>query len=100
MKTSANSHCCDAMDNHLASGELPLEYSPQFREYGLKYQDGGSSVQILSFCPWCGRKLPASLRDRWFDRLDELGLEPNDANIPANMLTEKWWRNLKREKIG
>jgi hypothetical protein len=26
--------------------------------YGLMIHDGGSSVVEISFCPWCGSKLP------------------------------------------
>jgi hypothetical protein len=26
--------------------------------YGLMVHDGGSSVIEISFCPWCGAKLP------------------------------------------
>jgi hypothetical protein len=54
--------------------------------------DGGSSVPLARFCPWCGTKLPDSLRDRWFDRLDELGLEPEDEAVPKEMMSDQWWR--------
>jgi hypothetical protein len=83
------------MAAHLKSGELPIAYSARFREYGLIYQDGGTSRQLLQYCPWCGSKLPASLRDRWFERLEELGLEPNDPEIPVEMKTDAWWRKTR-----
>jgi len=28
--------------------------------YGLYVHDGGSSVIAISFCPWCGQRLPAT----------------------------------------
>jgi hypothetical protein len=63
----------------------------KFREYGISYLDGGSSCQLICFCPWCGHKLPDSLRDEWFDMLDEKGLEPDSENIPKEFLTEAWY---------
>jgi hypothetical protein len=72
-------------------GEQPLVvYVPKFREYGLPYPDS-ESYQLINFCPWCGARLPASLRDEWFDRLSELGLEPEDPGVPAQMRTDEWW---------
>lgn len=85
-------HCCERMETHLAHADLPLVYSDKFREYGIRYMDDSVSVQSMSFCPWCGAKLPASLRTVWFDELDRLGLEPED-DIPAEMKTGRWWRN-------
>lgn len=35
--------CPDALVIHLESGT-----------YGLPYHDGGSSVNVINFCPWCG----------------------------------------------
>lgn len=66
-------------------------YVPKFREYGLPVNDGGPSFLGIEFCPFCGQQLPAGLRDEWFERLDALGLEPGDEEIPASMLTDEWW---------
>lgn len=85
-------HCCDAMVGHLANQDLPLAYSPRFREYGLRILDGGSAIQLIGFCPWCGRRLPDPLREEWFERLEQLSLEPGDSRIPEEMKTDAWWR--------
>jgi hypothetical protein len=75
-----------------ARGDEPLViYVEQFREYGLPYPDS-ESFQEIRFCPWDGAELPTSLRDEWFRRLDELGLEPEDERVPASMRTDQWWR--------
>jgi hypothetical protein len=66
-------------------------YTPKFREYGIPLSDGGSSKLLIDFCPFCGARLPGSTRERWFDTLDELGLEPGDDRIPAAMETDEWW---------
>lgn len=85
-------HCCDAMAGHLAGGDVPIVYSPRFREYGLRIMDGGSSKQLIDFCPWCGRRLPETLREEWFERLARLGIEPHDPRIPEEMKTDAWWQ--------
>ncbi|MGH7134402.1 MAG: DUF6980 family protein [Pirellulales bacterium] len=85
-------HCCDAMAAHLADEDVPIEYTPRLREYGLRILDGGSARQLIEFCPWCGQRLPESLRNEWVERLEVLGLEPNDPRVPEEMKTDAWWR--------
>lgn len=80
------------MPYYLAQGETGLAYNPKFRECGLLVLDGGGSHILIQHCPWCGQCLPESLRDEWFARLDALGLEPGDPNIPPELLTDEWWR--------
>jgi hypothetical protein len=55
--------CCEEMHYHITNGEIGLIYVDKCREYGLEYRDGGTSYQIIRFCPWCGSKLPLSLSD-------------------------------------
>ena len=87
-----DAHCCEAMSSHLAHGSLHIRYWPRYREYGITYNDSGPSIQLIHFCPWCGSKLPGSVRDEYFDALDRRGLEPGDPGIPAEFKTEEWWR--------
>lgn len=74
-------HCCEDMhreaertcDQHpdrFACGDCLIHYSAKFREYGLIVHDGGSSSVNIRFCPWCGRRLPESLRERWFEEME------------------------------
>ena len=91
-------HCCEVMSAHVADEDVPVTYSPRFREYGLKILDGGSAKQLIDFCPWCGRRLPESLRDEWFEQLEHLGLEPEDPEVPDDMKSDAWWR--KRLVLG
>ena len=83
-------YCCSTMERHLAKSEVAVIYTPKLREYGILYRDGGSS-QRIQYCPWCGKKLPSSLRNEWFDKLDKLGLEPEDE-LPAELTSDGWWR--------
>jgi hypothetical protein len=88
--TTKYQHCCEDMTTHIESKELYLNFSPKFREYGIVYADGGTSRQTIHFCPWCGSKLPASLRLEWFEELDRLGLEPDDK-LPEELTSDEWW---------
>ena len=67
-------HCCDEMrqqverecDLHPDRSYCPdalVTYSPRWREYGLIVHDGGSSWVSIRFCPWCGSRLPESVRE-------------------------------------
>ncbi|HJX48173.1 MAG TPA: hypothetical protein VJ375_10015 [Gaiellaceae bacterium] len=44
--------CADALVGHW----------PNYREYGLIVHDGGSSMIVIDYCPFCGARLPESLR--------------------------------------
>ena len=72
--------------------ETAIEYVPKFREYGISVSDGGTSFILIQFCPWCGARLPASLRDEWFDALKKLGLSLFGENLPEQFLTDAWWK--------
>jgi RHS repeat-associated protein len=94
---SLETHCCESMSESVLDSNLPIRYVGRFREYGISITDGGSSFQEIYFCPWCGKQLPSSLRDLWFDTLyDELRLEDaDDPAIPKEMHSSMWWKNRK-----
>jgi hypothetical protein len=63
------SHCCEMMRRNVENtcAEHPnrhdcpdslVEFWPGPRVYGLIIHDGGESVVRISYCPWCGAKLP------------------------------------------
>ncbi|MDP5210232.1 hypothetical protein [Microbulbifer sp. 2205BS26-8] len=85
--------CCKDMLSALNS-DVGVIYIPKFREYGISILDGGSSFLKIVFCPWCGTKLPLSLRDKWFDLLEEeFGIEDTENDhIPKEMRGDTWWR--------
>lgn len=93
-------HCCEALqgavdvrcERHPEPGECGdyvIGYSEKFDEYGLWIHDGGSSWITIQYCPFCGARMRPSQRDKWFDRLEQLGLEPEDA--PPDMQGSRWW---------
>lgn len=81
------------MELAVVGPEYPIHYSPKLREFGVRILDGGSSRLMISFCPWCGQKLPDSLRDDWFDRLENLGIHPSEDEVPAEFTDDRWWRD-------
>lgn len=100
-------HCCDGMDLALAQAcvehsdtlECPdalIAYNGKFDEYGVIIRDGGTSVSVINFCPYCGTKLPESKRDLWFDTLGEMGFDdPAEQDIPTSFQTGEWYSASK-----
>jgi hypothetical protein len=87
-------HCCGDMASFLGEGKIALRYFPKFREYGVPMKLGGPVVQLISYCPWCGRKLPSSLRSLWFARVTARGLDPYSRKIPRPYGDGSWWLDI------
>jgi hypothetical protein len=86
-----NAHCCAMMSSNLAEGEAAIRYLPKFREYGVLVLDGGSSHITIHYCPWCGRSLPASLRDKWFEAIESRGYALQNE-VPDEFDSDEWWK--------
>ena len=87
-------HCCDHMQM-MIDEEKSIVFLPEFREYGVPIRDGGSSFLEIEYCPWCGCRLPGSLREEYFDLLEKSGITypcPKDQ-LPEAMRSEKWWQD-------
>lgn len=86
--------CCEMMECFLNNNELNkiIQYSDRFDEYGIVIHDGGNSSIIINYCPWCGKELPKSKRDKWFDTLEKLGfINPLEEDIPIEFKSNLWW---------
>ncbi|KWX02955.1 hypothetical protein LI90_4004 [Carbonactinospora thermoautotrophica] len=94
VETTAEDQCCELMLQNLRADDLPVVYDATIREWGIRYLDGGSSIQRLEYCPWCGKKLPGDLWDEWRTRVEQLGLDPwDDADrIPEAFRSDRWWK--------
>ena len=57
----------------------------------MRVLDGGSSFIELLYCPWSGDKLPASLRDAWFDALERRGIDPDSDAVPEEFSDDRWY---------
>jgi len=91
---SGTKFCCERMRHAVESGEIPITYTPKFREFGVKVLDGGTSTVELLFCPWSGDRLPESLRDRWFEELERRGIDPVGPDVPAEFLDDRWFADV------
>jgi len=89
--TKGSLHCCSSMSFYLDHGKVSVEFIPRFREYGISYADSGRSIISIQFCPWCGKKLPPSLREKWFEEIDAAGIDEAKDPIPERLKTEAWY---------
>lgn len=87
-------HCCRSM--RTAIRENAVEYIDKFDEYGVHVLDGGMSIIVLRFCPWCAARLPRSKRSQWFGRLFARGIDPDSGEVPKEMQSDAWWREQPR----
>jgi len=101
-------YCCEQLDyfvnqkcvEHKSVFECPdiiILYENKFDEYGIIIHDSGESYIKIQHCPWCGRKLPESKRDLWFDELEKRGIEdPMEQDIPKEFESDEWWKRTER----
>ena len=96
MAERLNYRCEDHSDIYDCPDNLVV-YVSKFDEYGLIIHDGGKSYIGITYCPWCGEKLPPSRRDEWFETLSAMGYEnPLTQKIPKKFLSDEWYRGPKR----
>jgi len=89
-------HCCMTMHYELLSDYKILEYSSKWREYGVTIHNS-STIMLMDYCMCCGKKLPESLRNKWFDILEEeykleSPISSDKKKVPAEFLTDEWWK--------
>jgi hypothetical protein len=91
-------HCCASMRYYLnnSSGANGIEFVPKFREYGITVPGQTTSITLIEFCPWCGTKLPSTLRMQWFERIDELGIDEAKDPVPKELQTDAWYLKSRR----
>lgn len=82
----AHSHAKSAL---LGSTDKRIYRSPVFDEYGLIRQPS-AEILVIAHCPFCGARLPASLRERWLEKFDRTGWQTWGDPIPREFLTEVW----------
>lgn len=94
-------HCCLDMAWFISEpvewesqGPNPvILYSASHREYRIDISHRGKSSTLIQYCPWCGKKLPSSLTDKWYETLNELGFaDPGEQEIPEKFNLDLWWK--------
>ncbi len=72
-------------------------YVPKYKEYYINTKNP-TVIYIISHCPWCGKKLPSNLTDKWFEILEkEYNLDDPDGKeqahlVPNEFKTDEWWK--------
>ncbi len=93
-KYGPGEHCCTEINIHIHEKERIVKYIPFTREYGVQAAD--HVIQMINFCPWCGERLPKSLRDEFFSALEkEYNIEADVgslSNVPPEFRTDEWWK--------
>ena len=86
--------CCQMMQDNIRDKQIPLIYQRKYRQFGIEVMDGGTSYILIKYCPFCGKKLPSQLRDKWFKELEKLGIaDPLVSKIPNKFNSDLWWKN-------
>ena len=95
-KNTNNTFCCESLDFFIKEKEYPILYSKAYRSFDMRVLDGGSSVIVMKYCPWCGEKFPKELTDTFFSELSkclnkDAGLDDID-DAPKEFQTDEWWK--------
>ena len=96
-----DTYCCEMMKRNVFcecnenAGDKTIFYSKRFDEYMIPVSEDGLSGICIAYCPWCGKKLPESKRERWFEELEAMGIEfslLDTEQVPPDYLDDSWWR--------
>jgi hypothetical protein len=102
-------HMCRDIRITLFGPRRMFWYVPEDREYGFRILDLSKpadhqpiKVFAAHYCPWCGTRLPESLKAERRRRLKALGIDPDadtkksrrtPSKIPPEFRDETWWRD-------
>lgn len=101
-------HCCLDMAWFISEPEeSPQGPNPimlwidAWNEYRINIPRLGNSSVVVSYCPWCGQRLPGSLRVRWYETLHQMGyMDPGEEEIPKEFDSDAWWRRADVSRPG
>jgi hypothetical protein len=92
------SFCCEQMSAAISDPTVPIEFIAKFNEFGVKVLDGPTSDAWLNrgkinftYCPWCGQRLPESMRDAWFEEMEKRGIDPWADDVPEEFKDDTWY---------
>ena len=96
-----DTYCCEMMKRNgfcecnENAGDKTIFYSKRFDEYMIPVSEDGLSGICIAYCPWCGKTLPESKRERWFEELEAMGIEfslLDTEQVPPSYLSDAWWK--------
>lgn len=75
----------------IREGKVAIGYMERFREFYISLPRT-NACQLIHFCPWTGKPLPASVRDQYFEVLENPNLTPYAVRkLKREMAGEAWW---------
>ena len=80
---------CAQHDDRADCPDILITRSARFDEYKITKLGTDHTIR---YCPWCGVKLPPSRRDRYFEELGALDLDPWEDDIPEKYRGDGWYR--------
>tara|TARA_B100001971_G_C18268046_1_gene596791 strand:- start:244323 stop:244625 length:303 start_codon:yes stop_codon:yes gene_type:complete len=88
------------LKENLEDKRVQIFFDPKFREFFIWGNDQKTVIQTIKYCPFTGEELVSSLRNQWFDILeDEFNIDDptgEDRNkVPSDFLDETWWVKRK-----
>lgn len=81
---------CEEHPNLSECSKAAIIYNPKFDEYSIGPRSGTGDDILIEMCPWCGAKLPESKRDLWFEKLERLGINPWQDDVPEEFNSGAW----------
>lgn len=86
---------CQHLKQIIQDQTSPLKYNAVWDEYYIERLMMDSQDNI-SFCPFCGKKLPESKREQFFQEIERRGIsyELGDdlGSLPEIFRTDAWWK--------
>jgi hypothetical protein len=67
-------------------------YDRKTRAYGVVINENPQNQFFLSYCPWCGVKLPTDLADEYFDAVRDPKTGKVLDQLPPEFHTDEWWK--------
>lgn len=108
-KLPGKNYCCRHMDDIADEQEVAIHYDPVLREYAFDKQEPLKRKirwhitqpverDVLIYCPWCGRKLPTSLRKKYLTLVKPYGITSIDELKEKRKYAD--FENAKRFDVG
>lgn len=91
-------HCCMDMAYAISKPKITphqghnriIDWIASWNEYIIPVSHDGYASSLIRYCPWCGRFLPDSRREEWYQRLYALGFkDPGEEQIPSEYDTDQ-----------
>ena len=91
-KSTKHYFCCEQMYRIVVvDKDIMFDYLPYVREFGIAKRNSATGMYLIHFCPWCGSRLPRSLREEWYRYVWDPKSLDMQTKIPKLFRTDQWW---------